>query len=44
MEKEKLQQHLTELRRDLHRHPEKAFEEVRTAGIVAEELKKLCAE
>ncbi len=41
MEKEKLQQHLTELRRDLHRHPEKAFEEVRTAGIVAEELKKL---
>lgn len=28
-------------RRDLHRHPELAFEEVRTAGIVAEELHRL---
>lgn len=28
-------------RRDLHRHPELAFEEVRTAGIVAEELRAL---
>jgi amidohydrolase len=28
-------------RRDLHRHPETAFEEVRTAGIVAEELNRL---
>jgi len=29
------------LRRDLHAHPELAFEEVRTAGIVAERLKAL---
>jgi amidohydrolase len=29
------------LRRDFHAHPELGFEEVRTAGIVAEELKKL---
>ena len=28
-------------RRDLHRHPELAFEEVRTAGIVADRLKAL---
>src|SRR5690625_7981867 len=28
-------------RRDLHRHPETAFEEVRTAGIVAERLRQL---
>jgi amidohydrolase len=28
-------------RRDLHQHPEIAFEEVRTAGIVAQELSKL---
>ena len=28
-------------RRDLHRHPELGFEEVRTAGIVAEELNRL---
>ncbi len=28
-------------RRDFHRHPELGFEEVRTAGIVAEELVKL---
>ncbi len=28
-------------RRDFHRHPEIAFEEVRTAGIVAQELGKL---
>lgn len=28
-------------RRDFHRHPELAFEEVRTAGIVADELNKL---
>ena len=25
-------------RRDFHRHPEIAFEEVRTAGIIAEKL------
>ena len=28
-------------RRDLHRHPEQGFEEVRTAGIVAERLRAL---
>jgi amidohydrolase len=32
---------LIEMRRDLHRHPELAFEEVRTAGIVAAELARL---
>src|SRR4051812_38076784 len=30
---------LIETRRDLHRHPELAFEERRTAGIVAERLR-----
>lgn len=30
-----------ELRRDFHRHPELGFREVRTAGIVAGELRKL---
>ncbi|MEQ8332405.1 M20 aminoacylase family protein [Nisaea sp.] len=30
---------VTEWRRDLHAHPETGFEEVRTAGIVAEKLK-----
>ena len=32
---------MIELRRDLHAHPETAFEEVRTSGIVAERLKQL---
>ena len=32
---------LTAIRRDLHQHPEMLFEEVRTAGIVAKELKRL---
>jgi len=32
---------LSALRRDLHAHPELAFEEVRTAGIVARELGRL---
>jgi metal-dependent amidase/aminoacylase/carboxypeptidase family protein len=32
---------LIELRRDLHRHPELSGEEVRTAGIVAAQLKSL---
>ncbi len=32
---------LIEVRRDLHAHPELAFEEVRTAGIVAAELRRL---
>ena len=30
---------LTALRRDLHAHPELAFNEIRTAGLVAERLK-----
>jgi len=34
-------QEMTNLRRDLHAHPELAFEEVRTAGIVAERLRAL---
>ena len=32
---------LVEIRRDLHAHPELAFEEVRTAGVVAAELTRL---
>jgi amidohydrolase len=32
---------LIEVRRDLHAHPELAFEEVRTAGVVAAELARL---
>ncbi len=32
---------MTELRRDFHRHPELGFQEVRTAGIIAERLKAL---
>lgn len=32
---------MIEIRRDLHAHPETAFEEVRTAGVVAERLKQL---
>ncbi len=35
---------LTEWRRDFHRHPELAFEEVRTAGIVAERLRSFGVE
>ena len=34
-------QQLIDTRRDLHAHPELAFEETRTAGIVAERLKSL---
>src|SRR5207249_1305830 len=32
---------MIEVRRDLHAHPETAFEELRTSGLVAERLKKL---
>ena len=40
-EAEELFPYAQKLRRDFHMHPELGFEEVRTAGIVAEELKKL---
>lgn len=36
-----LREEMVARRRDFHRHPEIAFEEVRTAGIVAQELGKL---
>lgn len=36
-----IEQHLVAIRRDIHAHPELAFEEVRTAGIVAAELSRL---
>jgi len=36
-----LRDELVERRRDFHRHPETAFEEVRTAGIVAKALTEL---
>ena len=38
---ERLQPGLVALRRDIHAHPELAFEETRTAGIVARELARL---
>ena len=40
-EAEELFPYTQKLRRDFHMHPELGFEEVRTAGIVAEELNKL---
>ncbi|HLU02631.1 MAG TPA: M20 aminoacylase family protein [Advenella sp.] len=36
-----LQQQMTHWRRDIHAHPETAFEEVRTSGLVAEALTKM---
>ena len=36
-----IEQHLIAVRRDLHAHPELAFEEVRTAGVVAKELARM---
>jgi amidohydrolase len=38
---EAMRDNLIEWRRDFHRHPELAFEEVRTSGIVAEHLRGL---
>ncbi len=40
-EAEALRDELIERRRDFHRHPELAFEEVRTGSIVAQELNRL---
>jgi len=38
---QRIEAHLIEVRRDIHAHPELAFEEVRTAGVVARELEAL---
>jgi amidohydrolase len=40
-EAEALRDELVARRRDLHQHPELSFEEVRTAGIIADELGRL---
>ncbi len=37
----RLEPRLIEMRRDIHSHPELAFEEVRTAGIIAAELTRM---
>jgi amidohydrolase len=36
-----LQEYTRGIRRDLHRHPELAYKEVRTAGIIASELREM---
>ena len=38
---QRIEPELIEIRRDIHAHPELAFEEVRTAGVVAAELTRL---
>jgi metal-dependent amidase/aminoacylase/carboxypeptidase family protein len=38
---ERIESGLIEIRRDIHAHPELAFQEVRTAGVVAQELTRL---
>jgi len=38
---ERIEPHIVALRRDIHAHPELAFEEVRTAGVVSRELTRL---
>lgn len=40
-EAEAMREQLVAIRRDLHQHPELAFQEVRTAGIVADRLSRL---
>ncbi len=40
-EAEALREKVVAFRRDFHKHPEIAFEEVRTSGIVADELRRL---
>ncbi|MCL4254262.1 MAG: amidohydrolase, partial [Anaerolineae bacterium] len=40
-EAESLREKVVAFRRDFHQHPEIAFEEVRTSGIVANELRRL---
>src|SRR5687768_8899296 len=40
-EAQALREEIIAFRRDFHKHPELAFQEVRTAGIVANELNKL---